>query len=262
MFYNCLDDLIGWLHTLPFWAVSTGLVLVCFISILVLLRLYSKSGLYAYIIVAVVVSNIQVLKMSHSSFFTQPITLGSMVFTTSFLATVILTEYFGKQAAHKGILLGFAGYFLMSLFMVITLGFKPIDVQPGYEEFAWASENHHHLYCIFSPAPRLFLAGVIAYFFGQFCNVGVFSAIRRVLKGDKWLWLGNLSAMISSALVDDLTYSFFAWYFLPEKALPVSIIIYSMVIPSFLIRLTVNTVSTPVVYLAKYFLPKVQKVQQ
>ncbi len=257
-----VDCTIEWLQTLPFLALTAILVIICFVSILLLMRFFSKSGLYIYVVVAVLVSNIQVLKMTEADFFNQPITLGSMVFTTSFLATVILAEYFGKKAAHKAIWLGFISYFLVSLMMILTLGFKPVDIKPGFEEYLWARESHDHLYCIFSPAPRLFIAGLIAYIIGQYCNVGFFSFVRKLLPGDRWLWLGNFSAMMLSALVDDVAYSFSAWYLLPEVPLSLNIILYSMIIPSYIIRLTVNTLSIPIVYLARYFLPKPQKIEQ
>ena len=47
------------------------------------------------------------------------------MFSTTFLASDILTEHYGASVAYKGTFLSLAASFLMTILMCMTLGFKP-----------------------------------------------------------------------------------------------------------------------------------------
>src|SRR5690554_1460429 len=77
--------------------VNFGLILCSF-------KFFGKKGLYAWIAMAAVLANIQVLKLVE--LFGYEATLGNIIYGTSFLATDILNEFYGKKEARKGVYLG------------------------------------------------------------------------------------------------------------------------------------------------------------
>src|ERR1700679_1491336 len=86
---------------------SVVLLLVLYSTILGLWRFFGIQGLYLYNILAVVIANIQVLKVSPFFLSPHPVALGTMLFSTTFLVSDILTEHHGTRIAKKGIILSF-----------------------------------------------------------------------------------------------------------------------------------------------------------
>ena len=70
---------------------------VCFTSILIFLKIFGYVGLYIYTAIAVVVANIQVLKLVDFFYSPEPVALGTILFASTFLCTDILSEYFDKK---------------------------------------------------------------------------------------------------------------------------------------------------------------------
>ena len=98
-----------------------------FFAVLVFLKIFGEIGLYIYSVIAIIVANIQVLKLVKFSFFSEPIALGTVLFASTFLCTDILAEHYGSKKARLNVLIGFAGFLFMTLLMLFTLGFKPLD---------------------------------------------------------------------------------------------------------------------------------------
>ena len=85
-----------------------------FVCVLIFLKIFGEVGLYIYTVVAVIVANIQVLKLVKFSFFVEPVALGTILFASTFLCTDILAEYFSLKKARKNVLIGFSGLFIFS----------------------------------------------------------------------------------------------------------------------------------------------------
>ena len=81
-------------------------ILFCYFSILGALRFFGKIGIYVYVAIAIILANIQVLKVIEFPFFPEPMALGTILFISIFLCTDILNEYFDKESATKCIYLG------------------------------------------------------------------------------------------------------------------------------------------------------------
>jgi len=69
--------------------------------VLVAYKLFGKIGLYATIVMSIIVANIQVLKLVDMFGFT--VTLGNILYGSIFFATDLLSEFHGKKAAKKGV---------------------------------------------------------------------------------------------------------------------------------------------------------------
>ena len=244
LFLNQSSIIITWLFFLFF----------CLIIILLLLKIFGEIGIYIYTVLAIIAANIQVLKIVNFPFFENPIALGTILFSTTFLATDILTEYYGSNYARKNILIGFISFLIMTIFMLFTLGFSPIDENSVGEDYAWAIQTQNNLLAIFMPFPTLFVASMIAYLFSQYFDVWFYEKLYN-FTNKKYLWLrNNLSTMIS-ALLDNIIFSLFAWIILNPNPLDFNTVLFTFILGTYILRVIIAIFDTPFIYLAKYFMP-------
>ena len=69
------------------------------------------------------------IKNCRFSIFSNPIALGTILFSSTFLTTDILSEYYGVKYARKNILIGFISFLIMTIFMLFTIGFSPLSLE-------------------------------------------------------------------------------------------------------------------------------------
>ncbi len=229
-------------------------LIVSFSFVLIFLKLFGKVGLYVYSVIAIIAANIQVLKIVKFSFFSDPIALGTILFASTFLCTDILTEYYGAKSARKNILIGFAGFLLMTFLMIFTLGFTPLNTSSAGNDFAWALNTQQNLIGIFMPFPIFFVSSMISYLFSQYFDVWIYEKISE-LTNKKFLWFrNNLSTMISS-LIDNTIFSIFAWIILNPNPLDFNTVLFTFILGTYILRIFIALFDTPFIYLAKFLLP-------
>ncbi len=255
MFYTIFDAFINFLNGLPPEAVWLLLLVTCFGSVLLLLRVMGEVGLYAYVIVAIIAANIQVLKAVKFGIFSEPVALGTILFSSTYLATDILTEHYGPKHARNAVWSGFIGFALMTYFMTITIGFKPLDPASTPPEWSWAIENHRHISALFTPAPALLVAAMSAYLCSQFLDIFLFQKIKVKTKG-KMLWLRNNVSTMAAALIDNVIFSILAWRFFAQTPLDWKVVIFTYILGTYALRCVVALLDTPFLYLSKYCLPR------
>ena len=236
------------------------MLILCFFSILVFLRLFGYAGLYVYSAIAIIVANIQVLKQANFNFFSSinekiipfyepsPIALGTILFASTFLCTDILSEYYGKEKARKNVLIGFCSFFLMTILMLVTIG-----IQPAEDE--WVSMVQESLAILFTPMTSIFVASMIAYLISQYFDIWFFSYLKTV-SSNKLLWLRNNVSTAVSSLIDNTIFSIFAWIILNPNPFPLSDVIMTFILGVYLLRVFIAILDTPFIYLAKYFIPE------
>ena len=184
-FFINFTSYLGSLNTYVLWLI---IVLFCFSSILIFLKLFGYVGLFVYSALAVIIGNIQVLKTVDFFYSPEPVALGTILFASTFLCTDILSEYFGKDKARKNVHIGFISFLFMTIIMLITIGFKPSAND-------WVQDS---LANVFTPMSRFFIASMIAYLTSQYFDVWIYSTIKKLTK-NRFLWLrNNLSTIISS----------------------------------------------------------------
>jgi len=238
------------MRAMPPESVWVLMLLLCFGSVVALYRLFGEAGLIAYIVLAILGANIQVLKPVQFSLFNAPIPLGTVLFASSYLCTDILAEHFGKAAARRAVLIGFAAYLFWTVLMVVTLGFAPLTAAQAEPDFTWALANDGAMATLFTPAPMLFVAGMTAYLISQFHDIWLYTLIRKLTRG-RALWLRNNLSTWVSALIDNTVFSLLAWIVLAADPLPLDIVVWDFIIGTYLIRLVVAVLDTPFVYLAR-----------
>lgn len=248
MVERAIETMNGW----PPELLWLGMLLLCYAGVLVFLKLFGRAGLYVYIGIGIVGANIQVLKVVQFGVLPEPIALGTVWFSSLYLATDILAERRGAKAARKAILLGFFAYLFFTIAMVITAGFaNPAPPENGVD---WPYQSHNHIVGLFAVQPGIFLAGVIAYLVSMSLNVFVFDRVRRAT-GGKHLWLRNNVSTIVAAIVDSTVFSFLAWIVFASEPLAVKTVLVTYIGGSLLIRFFVAFLDTPFMYLSRRVAP-------
>jgi len=251
MFSLSPDAIIASLQSGPPEFVWLRVLIVCFSTVLIMSRLFGEAGLIAYVVVALLGANVQVLKQVQFSVYDDPVALGTILFASTYLATDIPSEHYGRQAAKRAVLIGFSCFALWTVLMVLTLGFSPLTEQQAGEGLAWALPMNAAMTELFSPVTALFVAGMIAYLTSQYHDIWLYSLLRR-MTGGRHLWLRNNASTWISALIDNTIFSVLAWVVFAAEPIDFSTLLFTFILGTYLLRIVVAFVDTPFVYLARY----------
>ena len=217
---------------------------------------FGRSGIYIYIVTALIIANIQVVKTARFGFMDHPIALGTIVFSSLYLASDLLTERYGKSTAYKAVWLGFASSLMVTVFMVLTLGVPPVAEQTGVNSsMTPALSAHQAIATLFTPAPALFAASLISYIVSQYSDIVIFQRIR-VLTYNKYLWLRTSVAAAMSALLDSIIFSTLAWIIFAEHPVSLTTLFYTYILGTYAFRIVIIALQTPVLYVLKTCLDK------
>lgn len=264
------------LQSLPAEIVSLILFGTCAVSILFLFRLFGAPGLYLFNIVAIIASNIQVLKNVQFSLCAEPVALGTVVFASTYLCSDILTEHYGKASAKIGIWYCFAAQLLMTVLMIIAVGYPPLASQTigavtgatgNLGAFASAGglesmiSTEKAMSLLFTPSPRLMFASLLAFAISQFNDIWLFQALNTLTRG-KLLWLRTSVSSLVSAMVDTVLFSALAWVILSPDPVSLSTLIFTYILGTFVARAWVSVLSTPIMYFSYTFRPQSLKAAQ
>lgn len=211
-------------------------VLVNFAAIFLVYRFFGKAGLYFWIPIATILANIQVLKLVE--LFGVTTTLGNIIYGTSFLATDILSENYGKKEAKNAVAIGFFALIFTTIVMNVAIAFQPSELDTG----------HGSIEAIFSLLPVLGLASLAAYGVSQAHDVWAYHFWRRLRPSPKFIWLRNNLSTLVSQTIDTAVFQLiatlggiFPWEAFWEIALSV-----------LLIKLLIALLDTPVIYAAAH----------
>lgn len=206
--------------------------------LLLFFKLFGKTGLFVWIAVSTIIANIQVNKTIEVIGLTA--TLGNTVYGSIFLATDILNEKYGPKAANQSVIYGFASAILMVISMSLTLLFIPAEND-------FASEA---LQTIFNPAIRIVSGSLLAYLASQFLDIKLFNVIKNKLPNDKYLWVRNNIATITSQALDSLIFVVVAFAFTFSNDILLEIFLTTL-----LIKVIIAVLDTPFLYISKRIKP-------
>jgi uncharacterized integral membrane protein (TIGR00697 family) len=244
-----LEFFVVWLNSLPSaWLLMAEMV-ICYSSLLVMLRLFGPAGICAYIPIAVIAANIAVLKAVQFPFYADPVALGTVVYASIYLATDILNEWYGKAVARKAVFIGFAGYLVFTVFVLMALGYSPLTPEQAGEAMAWNLPYHEHMKVLFLPAPALLVASLAAYLVSQLNDVYMYAWLRGRTQG-KMLWLRNNAAALVSNFIDNTVFSILAWNVLAEQPVGWNALFFTYILGTYLLRVAISICDTPFLYLA------------
>ncbi|MCP4118822.1 MAG: queuosine precursor transporter [Desulfobacteraceae bacterium] len=211
-----------------------AMLAVNFGFILIIYRFFGKTGLYAWVPIAAIVANIQVVKLVELVGVTA--TLGNIVYASSFLVTDILSEVYGKKAAQKAVHIGLFSLVAMTVLMNMALYFAPAP-----DDFAQESLKN-----IFAFMPRVAGASLFAYFISQSHDVWAYDFWRKRFPSPKLLWLRNNASTMVSQLIDSSVFTLLAfWGVFPAAAL------FEIFWTTYLLKWVVGAADTPFIYIAR-----------
>lgn len=160
-------------------------IILCFLSIILIERLFKKEGLYVWISVATVIANILVCKTINILGFTS--SLGNIMFASIFLATDIMTEKYGGEHSRKAVLLGM----ISSIMFVISTQISLLYI-PDSTDLAQNS-----MQTLFGINLRTSIASLSMYFLSNLLGIWLFEKIKNKIPNKLWI-RNNISTIIAN----------------------------------------------------------------
>ena len=210
--------------------------------ILVWFYIFAEKGLLCFSVFATIVANIEVVLVVKA--FSLEQTLGNILFGASFLATDMLSEFYGKESSKKGVL---AGILTSISFVILSQSWLLYDVINGLDV---SFKN------IFSNTPRIMLSSLFVYAISQFFDVYIYHKwwdFTKKISGDsrKYLWVRNNGSTLISQFLNSLLFTFLAFYGVYDNNTIISIFI-----SSYLVFVITSILDTPIIYIARYLYEK------
>mgnify|MGYP000178986076 FL=1 len=204
-------------------------------------RLFGKSGLYMWTSIATIAANIEVLILVRA--FGMEMTLGNILFASTFLVTDIVSELYGKQDSKKAVKIGIA-----TSVAFVAISSSWLLYLPAAGDFVSPS-----IKTIFSNTPRLMLASLTVYAIVQFIDVWLYHAwwaLTEKAVGDKkrFLWLRNNGSTLISQFLNSVLFNFLAFWKVYDNHT-----IMNIIISSYVIFIVTSIADTPFVYICRYF---------
>lgn len=187
-----------------------------------------KTGLYCWIVLASVVASVEVVKCV--DMFGLSVTLGNVIYGTTFLATDILSAKHGGKAARRGVLVGFAAMLVFLAMTQATLLFEPNSV-----DFASPAME-----TLFSLTPRICFGSLLAYLVANMLDTYIFHALHRFP-----LWVQNNGSTMTSQLVDTFIFTMAAFWGVFDLETLVELFW-----TTYILKIGIAACDTPFIYLA------------
>lgn len=218
------------------------LIFILFITygaVLVLFKLLHEQGLYLWTIVATIAANIEVLIVIRA--FGMEMTLGNILFASTFLVTDIASETCGKQTAQKTVLLGIITSILFVFISQSWMLYQPAETD-------WAAPAIRE---IFSNTPRMMLTSLLVYAFVQTLDVWLYHkwwdyTSRHFGDSGRFLWLRNNGSTLISQLANAVLFTLGAFWGMYDTSTLISI-----TASSYIIFIVTSLADTPFVYAAR-----------
>ncbi len=208
-------------------------------GLVVFFRLFGKSGIFAWTVICTIAANIEVLILVHA--FGMDTTLGNVIFASSFLATDMMSELYGKKDASRCVKLGIAANITFILISQSWFLYIP----------AAADTMAEPIRTVFANTPRVMLSSLFAYVVCEMYDVWAYHFLWGWTEkkfGDKkrFLWLRNNGSTLVSQLINVVVFNLLAFV----GVFPASVII-QILIFGYLIFIVTSLVDTPFLYLAR-----------
>lgn len=214
-------------------------ILIIYGSELLFFKLFGKYGLYCFTSIATIAANIEVLIVIKA--FGMEMTLGNVLFASTFLVTDIISELYGKEDAKRAVNLGIATSLVFIAFSQWWLLYTPAG-----SDFAMTAMK-----TIFSNTPRLMIVSMVVYAIVQRFDVWAYHkwwafTEKRFESKDKYLWVRNNGSTLISQFLNNLLFTFGA--FLGVYSMKTLI---SIVISSYGVFIITSLADTPFIYMAR-----------
>jgi len=224
-------------HQNSLWVLT---VVVDLSMTLLLYRVFGKMGLYAIIVLNIMLSNLQGPKLT--IIFGLQTSLGLILYSGIYFATDLLGEKYGRREAQRAVLLGFSTSVIMVTMMTISLMFLP-SIRPEVRDFA--ESIHGALELLFDFTPRFVFGSLLAYLLSQSFDVWAFHYLKHKTKG-KHLWLRNNLSTMTSQIIDTIIYSLVVWWAIVDLSTAIQ-----LALAKYVFKVIIALIDTPFIYWAR-----------
>ncbi|MCH8256601.1 MAG: queuosine precursor transporter [Proteobacteria bacterium] len=212
---------------------------------LMLYRFFGRYGLYASVILGILLANLQGPKLT---MIWLPVvgelqtSMGVILYSGIYFATDLLSEKYGKKAATTAVQLGFLTSIIIVVMISISLMFLP-STDPETAKFS--RDIHNAFETIFNFTPRFVFGSLLAYYISQTFDVWMFHYIKEKTKG-RYLWIRNNVSTICSQAIDTTVYSLVVWWGVVDLQTAIM-----LGLAKYLFKVIIAAIDTPFIYLGR-----------
>ena len=212
---------------------------VLFGGLVAFFRLFGKSGVFAWTVICTIAANIEVLILVHA--FGTDTTLGNVIFASTFLATDLVSELYGREEAGKCVKIGIAA----------NVAF--IAISQSWFLYAPAADDTMSapIRTVFANTPRVMLASLAAYVVCELHDVWAYHFLWRLTErrcGNRraFLWVRNNGSTLVSQLVNVVAFNLMAFSgFYPSNVL------LQIIVQGYATFVVTSLLDTPFLYFAR-----------
>lgn len=208
-------------------------IVVCFSAVVIVAKVFGKNGLIGWIGIASMLANIITAKTSN--ILGIDAAQGSVLFASTFLATDILCEKYGKKEARTGVLFGLLSSVTLIVASQIALLYTPVEY-----DYADAPMK-----ILFGLNLRITGASILMYAIANFADIAVFDKIKKLTKGKK-LWVRNNVATIVCNCIENFGFIFIAFLGVYTKEQ-----CFEIAIATSIIEIVAAVMDTPFAYIGR-----------
>lgn len=166
------------------------------------------------------------------------------LFPLTYICGDVFTEVYGYGSSRRAIWLGFFAMALLAAMGEIAVALPPAPEWNGQGAFA----------TVFGLVPRFAAASLIAYWAGEFTNSYTLAKLKLFTSG-RWLWTRTVGSTVTGQAVDTVVIVVIAF---AGSQPPVMLV--RMVLSSYLIKVAVEVVATPITYLVVGWLKRAEGI--
>ena len=151
---------------------------------IILFYFFGKEGLYAAVVLGIILGNLQGGKVSDLEVFgyTFTVSMGAIMYSGIYFATDLLNEKYGRKEATKAVIIGAVANVVVMLTLVLSTLYVPSKISSSAESV------HEAISTLAVYSPIFVIGSITAYLISQSFDVWVFHKIRTIT-GEKMLWL-------------------------------------------------------------------------
>lgn len=202
-------------------------------------RFFGKQGLFAWTVVCTIAANIEVMILVHA--FGTDTTLGNVIFASTFLATDIASELYGRREAGRCVRIGIAA----------NIAF--IAISQTWFLYAPAPDDAMSgpIRQVFSNTPRVMFASLAAYAVCELHDVWAYHFLwslteRRTGNRRAFLWLRNNGSTLVSQLINVIAFNLLAFHGVWPRE-----VLMQVIVQGYATFIVTSLLDTPFLYLAR-----------
>ena len=210
--------------------------------VILLYRFFGKYGLYAAVILGIILGNLQGGKISELQIFGTSInvSMGAILYSGIYFATDLLNEKFGKNEANRAVYLGFFANIAVMITLWLSINFLPSSLSGS------ALEVHTAISTLAQYSPIFIIGSLMAYLASQTFDVWFFNYLKEKTDGKK-LWLRNNLSTMTSQLIDTLIYQF-TWVIATDLSFAEA---FGLAVVKYIFKFVIAIVDTIFIYIVR-----------